>query len=158
MLLFKFEDVLLTALGQQPGNTIWTYEQLSAAVHSDRDKVEDLALSGDIMGVNVAYYTIVDLWKELFGLAPNGQPHFRGERRFTEDKELVAVVREARRIVCQSYPWLADNSPLLREVIASSLSFAFLVWIQREDQFLDDPYCRAEPTLYQHLCAQDLAA
>lgn len=156
MLLFKFEDVLLTALGQQPGNTIWTYEQLSAAVHSNRDKVEDLALSGDIMGVNVAYFTVVDLWNELFGLAPGS--HFRGERRFTEDKELVAVLREARRIVCQNYPWLADNRVLLREVIASSLSLAFLVWIQREDQFLHDPDYRAEPTLYQHLCAQNLAA
>ena len=158
MVLFTFEDVLLTALGQQPGNTIWTYRQLSEAVHSNRDKVVDLALSGDIMGVNVAPFTIVDLWKELFSLAPSGQAHFRGERRFTEDKELVAVFREARRIACQSYPWLADNSVLLREVIASSLSFAFLVWIKREDQFLHDPDYRAEPTLYQHLCAQNLAA
>ena len=158
MLLFKFEDVLLTALGQQPGNTIWTYEQLSAAVHSDRDRDMDLALSGDILGINVARFSIVDLWKELFGLAASGQAHFRGERRFTEDKELVAVLREARRIVCQSYPWLADNGVLLREVIASSLSFAFLVWIQREDQFLHDPDYQAEPTLYQHLCAQNFAA
>jgi hypothetical protein len=156
MLLFKFEDVLLTALGQQPGNTIWTYEQLSAAIHSDRDKVADLALSGDILGVNEDAFSIVDLWNELFGLAPGS--HFRGKGRFTEDKELVAVLREARRIVCQSYPWLADNGALLREVIASSLSFAFLVWIQREDQFLHDPDYRAEPTLYQHLCAQNLAA
>ena len=157
MLLFRFEDVLLTALAQQPGNTVWTYEQLSAAVHSDRDRDMDLALSGDILGINVARFSIVDLWKELFCLAPSDQRHFRGEQRFTGENELAAF-REARRIVCQGYPWLAGNGVLLREVIASSLSFAFIVWIQREDQFLHDPDYRAEPTLYQYLCAQNLAA
>jgi hypothetical protein len=155
MLLFRFEDVLLTALAQQPGNTSWTYEQLSVAVYGSSGKEINLAIRGDMLGD----YPTVNIWKALFGLPLNDweNAYLGGERRFTEDNEL-AVFRESKRIVCQSYPWLAEDPVLLREVIASSLSFAFLVWRQSADSLFSLPEGQGEQTLYQYLCAQNLAA
>ena len=154
MLLFKFEDVLLTALGQQPGNTIWTYEQLSLAVHRDSDPMADLALSGDMM--NYFNREPCELWEELFSVS-NDKPFFQDNVRFTKDKEQVAVFREVRRIIFVNFPWIQSNEKLLREAIASSISFAFLVWIKQANGFIDFPQVSDKPTLYQHLCAQNLA-
>jgi hypothetical protein len=155
MLLFKFEDVLLTALGQQPGNTIWTYQQLFLAVHGDGDPVVDLAISGDILNYDDRYP--FRLWEDLFRVSNEGS-FFQGDLRFTKDREQAAVFREVRRIICAKYPWTTGSHTLLREAIASSLSFAFLAWIQQANRSITFLERSDMPTLYQHLCAQNLAA
>ncbi len=103
-------------------------EQLATSLRGPHFSTSDLAKSGDPLGME-RDYSVVGYWKAVFG--PYGEEVHEEFRNFSA-AEKAAIFSEARRLVCEDLPSLADKPILLKEAIASSVSLAFQVWLHEQ--------------------------